>query len=69
MDYMFIVGTEEGKVYKCSKAYNSEYLSLWETHQMAVYKVAWNFFHPSVFATCSADWTVKIWDHTMKFAF
>jgi dynein intermediate chain 1 len=33
---------------------------------MAVYSVCWNSFHPKVFLTCSADWTVKIWDHTCK---
>jgi dynein intermediate chain 1 len=31
---------------------------------MAVYSVRWNPFHPGVFASCSADWTVKIWEHT-----
>ena len=35
---------------------------------MAVYAVRWNPFHPKVFMTCSADWTVKIWDHTSKLA-
>jgi len=27
--------------------------------------VAWNPFHPRVFISCSADWTVKIWDHAI----
>ena len=35
-----------------------------QAHQMAVYNVTWNPFHANVFATCSADWTVKIWDQT-----
>jgi len=35
---------------------------------MAVYTVRWNLFHPKVFASCSADWTVKIWDHTVQAA-
>ena len=30
---------------------------------MAVYALKWNPFHPRVFISCSADWTVKIWDH------
>jgi dynein intermediate chain 1 len=30
---------------------------------MAVYSVKWNPFHPRVFLSCSADWTVKLWDH------
>jgi|Transcript_33469 dynein intermediate chain 1 len=33
---------------------------------MAVYAVKWNRFHPKIFLSCSADWTVKMWDHTVK---
>ena len=29
---------------------------------MAVYAVKWNTFHPRVFLSCSADWTIKMWD-------
>jgi len=25
-DYLFLVGTEEGKIHKCSKAYSSQFL-------------------------------------------
>lgn len=28
---------------------------------MAVYAVRWSPFHPDVFLSCSADWTVKVW--------
>jgi dynein intermediate chain 1, axonemal len=31
---------------------------------MAILSVEWNGFHPRVFLTCGADWSVKIWDHT-----
>jgi WD40 repeat protein len=31
---------------------------------MAVYTVRWNPFHHKIFASCSADWTAKLWDHT-----
>lgn len=65
-DYMFLVGTEEGKIHKCSKAYSTQFLDTIDAHHMAVYKVSWNKFHPKIFITCSADWTVKIWDHTVK---
>jgi WD40 repeat protein len=27
--------------------------------------VVWNHHHPKVFLSASADWTVKLWDHTM----
>ena len=62
-DHLFIVGTEEGKIHKCSKAYSGQYLETYQGHHMAVYALKWNPFHPRVFISCSADWTVKIWDH------
>eukprot|EP00744_Colponema_vietnamica_P002264 GILI01003588.1.p1 GENE.GILI01003588.1~~GILI01003588.1.p1 ORF type:complete len:684 (+),score=215.38 GILI01003588.1:90-2141(+) len=66
-EHLFIVGTEEGKIHKCSKAYSGQYLETYEGHHMAVYTVKWNPFHPRVFISASADWTVKIWDHNVKF--
>ena len=61
-DYLFLVGTEEGKIHVCAKAYSSTFLDTYDAHHMAVYKVKWNHFHPRIYITCSADWTVKIWD-------
>lgn len=31
-----------------------------------MYKVRWNPFHPRTFISASADWTVKIWDSSIK---
>jgi dynein intermediate chain 1 len=61
------VGTEEGKIHKCSKAYSGQYLETYEGHHMAVYAVKWNPYHPRVFISCSADWTVKLWDHSVPY--
>ncbi|XP_046313446.1 dynein axonemal intermediate chain 1 isoform X1 [Marmota monax] len=66
IDYMFLVGTEEGKIYKCSKSYSSQFLDTYDAHNMAVDAVTWNPYHAKVFMSCSSDWTVKIWDHTIK---
>eukprot|EP00918_Siedleckia_nematoides_P049891 GHVU01109260.1.p1 GENE.GHVU01109260.1~~GHVU01109260.1.p1 ORF type:complete len:711 (+),score=130.97 GHVU01109260.1:17-2149(+) len=65
-DYNFLVGTEEGKVHSCSKNYSSQFLETYSAHHMAVYRVAWNCFHSNIFITCSADWSVKIWDASSK---
>ena len=62
-EHLFIVGTEEGKIHKCSKAYSGQYLETYLGHHMAIYALKWNPFHPRVFVSCSADWTVRIWDH------
>lgn len=61
-DYLFLVGSEEGKIHTCSKAYSSQFLDSMDAHNMAVYKVRWNPYHPRIYITCSADWTVKIWE-------
>ncbi|NXK77926.1 DNAI1 protein, partial [Amazona guildingii] len=66
IDYLFLVGTEEGKIYKCSKCHSSQFLDVFEAHHMAVDSVSWNPYHSKVFISCSSDWTVKIWDHTIK---
>ncbi|XP_008118797.1 dynein axonemal intermediate chain 1 isoform X2 [Anolis carolinensis] len=66
IDYLFLVGTEEGKIYKCSKSYSTQFLDIFHAHHMAVDAVSWNPFHGKVFISCSSDWTVKIWDHTIK---
>eukprot|EP00927_Polykrikos_kofoidii_P059567 TRINITY_DN54715_c0_g1_i1.p1 TRINITY_DN54715_c0_g1~~TRINITY_DN54715_c0_g1_i1.p1 ORF type:complete len:665 (-),score=147.43 TRINITY_DN54715_c0_g1_i1:196-2190(-) len=63
---LFLVGTEEGKIHKCSKAFSGQYLETYEGHTMAVYTVRWNPFHPKIFISASADWTVKLWDHTCR---
>merc|ERR1712159_706096 len=65
-EHLFVVGTEEGKIHKCSKVYNSQYLDTYDGHHMAVYTVDWNSFHPRVFLSASADWTVKLWDHNTR---
>jgi dynein intermediate chain 1, axonemal len=49
-----------------SKAYSGQYLRTYEGHGMAVYALRWNPFHPRVFLSCSADWTVKLWDHNLS---
>uniref|UniRef100_A0A3Q4BBY6 Dynein axonemal intermediate chain 1 n=1 Tax=Mola mola TaxID=94237 RepID=A0A3Q4BBY6_MOLML len=66
IDYLFLVGTEEGKIHKCSKTYSGQFLETYRAHSMAVDAVRWNHFHPKVFISCSSDWTIKIWDHTIS---
>jgi len=65
-EHLFLVGTEEGRIHKCSKAFSGQHLETYEGHSMAVYTVRWNPFHPKIFISASADWTVKMWDHTNR---
>ncbi|KAJ3302341.1 cytoplasmic dynein with WD40 domain [Kappamyces sp. JEL0829] len=61
--HLFVVGTEEGSIYKCSKEYSSEHLLSYAGHSMAVYTVRYNQFNDNYFLSASSDWTVKLWDH------
>ena len=60
---MFLVGTDEGFIYKCTTEYSSKYLETYPAHNTPIYNIAWNQYVPSVFLTCGAEWMVKIWDH------
>ena len=64
-DHIYLVGTEEGSVHKCSKAYSSEYLSSYQGHHMGIYSVKWNYIHTRMFLSASADWTVNLWDSAL----
>ncbi|XP_006562333.1 dynein intermediate chain 2, ciliary isoform X4 [Apis mellifera] len=60
---IFLVGTEEGTIYKCNTAYSSIYMSTYnEAHNMPIYQIVYNKFNSSIFASCSGDWRIKIWE-------
>jgi dynein intermediate chain 1 len=63
-DDTFVVGTEEGGLYLYSKAVGSSFLRSFQPHFSAIYTVKWNPFHPGIFLSCGADWTVKVWEYT-----
>ncbi|EER11131.1 axonemal dynein intermediate chain inner arm i1, putative [Perkinsus marinus ATCC 50983] len=58
---MYLVGTSDGLVHRCSTSYNEHYLETYHGHAAAVYKVRCNPFWLPAFLTCSADWTMKLW--------
>ncbi|CAH1116670.1 unnamed protein product [Phaedon cochleariae] len=59
---VYLVGTEEGLIYKCSTAYSSMYLMTYAAHQMPVYRIDFNKYNTDIFVSCSADWRIKIWE-------
>ncbi|KAJ3091377.1 WD repeat-containing protein 78 [Quaeritorhiza haematococci] len=58
---MYLVGTDDGHIHRCSCSYNEQYLSTHFGHTGPVYRVRWSPFLPGAFLTCSADWTVRLW--------
>ncbi|CAG5089870.1 Oidioi.mRNA.OKI2018_I69.PAR.g12385.t1.cds [Oikopleura dioica] len=65
---VFLVGSEEGIIYKCSTAYSSQYLGRWKAHSMAVSSIKWNPFHKDIFLSSSDDWHVKVWSQNSQIA-
>lgn len=58
---LFLLGTEEGFVHKCSTAYKESYLSTYVGHTGPVFRVTFSPFDDTVFISCGGDWTVKLW--------
>jgi hypothetical protein len=56
------VSTEEGYVHLCSRSYNEQYMGTYSEHSGPVYKARWSPFWPSLFLTCSSDWTIRLWN-------
>ncbi|XP_057656296.1 dynein intermediate chain 2, ciliary [Diorhabda carinulata] len=59
---IYLVGTEEGLIFKCSVAYSSMYLLTYKAHQLPVYRIDFNRYNTDIFISCSSDWRVKIWE-------
>lgn len=57
----YIVGTEEGKIHRCSCSYNEQYLETYHGHSGVVHKVIWSPHNTDVFLSASSDWTAKVW--------
>ncbi len=62
-EHLFVLGTEEGHIHLCSAKHRGHFIQTYQGHTMGVYTVTWNPFHPKIFASCSADWTIKIWHY------
>ncbi|NXP52962.1 WDR78 protein, partial [Heliornis fulica] len=58
---VYLAGTEEGHIHKCSCSCNEQFLETYRGHKGPVYKVAWNPFSTDMFLSCSADWSVILW--------
>ncbi|XP_048255651.1 dynein axonemal intermediate chain 4-like isoform X2 [Haliotis rufescens] len=58
---IYLAGTEEGHIHKCSCSYNEQYLESYSGHTSPVYKIQWSPFVPDIFLSCSADWSIRLW--------
>lgn len=59
---IYLIGTEDGLILKCSTAFSSKYLVTYQAHYLPVYRVDFNNFNSNFFLSCSGDGRVKIWE-------
>lgn len=59
---IYVAGTEDGLLLKCSTSYNEQHLTSYPGHSGPVYKLRWSPFCGNTFLSCSADWTIKLWN-------
>lgn len=59
---IFLVGTEEGLIFKCSTEFSSRYLMTYQAHYLPVYRIDYNKYNSNIFVSCGADWRIKIWE-------
>uniref|UniRef100_A0A7S2RSJ4 Dynein axonemal intermediate chain 4 n=1 Tax=Mucochytrium quahogii TaxID=96639 RepID=A0A7S2RSJ4_9STRA len=59
---LYYAATEDGTIHRCSCSYNEQYLETYYGHSGPVYKLRCSPFWPDAFLTCSADWSIKLWE-------
>ncbi|XP_034735125.1 WD repeat-containing protein 78-like [Etheostoma cragini] len=58
---MYLVGTWEGLIQKCSVSNSRNVLETYQNHFCPVNSIEWSPFSPDVFLSCSSDWTIQLW--------
>lgn len=64
---IFLVGTEEGLIFKCSTEFSSRYLMTYQAHYLPVYRIDFNKYNSNIFVSCGADWRIKIWEDMRRY--
>uniref|UniRef100_A0A673BD44 Dynein axonemal intermediate chain 4 n=1 Tax=Sphaeramia orbicularis TaxID=375764 RepID=A0A673BD44_9TELE len=58
---IYLVGTWEGLIHKCSCSNSQQFMETYKKHFCPVSCIAWCPLSPSLFLSCSSDWTIQLW--------
>ncbi|KAG5897481.1 hypothetical protein JTB14_031106 [Gonioctena quinquepunctata] len=58
---LYLVGTNEGTIHKCSLNYLNQHLDMFLAHDGPVHNLKYSPFCKKIFATCGDDWHTRIW--------
>lgn len=61
IDHIYLVGTDEGCIHKCSTHYLNQHIDVFRAHAGPIYGVAFSPFWKALLATCGADSAVRLW--------
>jgi len=59
---IYLVGTNEGYIFKCNTEWSSFFMQKFKAHEMSVYRIDYNKYDPNIYLSCSGDCTVKVWE-------
>ncbi|XP_029309687.1 WD repeat-containing protein 78-like isoform X2 [Cottoperca gobio] len=63
---VYLVGTWEGLVHRCSCSNSQLFLETYRKHFCPVNCIAWSPLSPDVFLSCSSDWTIQLWKSDLQ---
>lgn len=61
IEHIYLVGTDEGCVHKCSTHYLNQHMDVFRAHTGPVYSLQISPFMPHLLATCGADNAIRLW--------
>lgn len=59
---IYLVGTNEGYIFKCNTEWSSFFMQKFKAHEMSIYRIDYNKYDPNIYLSCSGDCTVKVWE-------
>ncbi|VVC25456.1 WD40/YVTN repeat-like-containing domain,WD40 repeat,WD40-repeat-containing domain [Cinara cedri] len=59
---IYLVGTNEGYIFKCNIEWSSYFMQKFKAHEMTICRIDYNKYDPNIYLSCSGDCTVKIWE-------
>ncbi|CAH0406300.1 unnamed protein product [Chilo suppressalis] len=61
IDHIYIVGSDEGCIHKCSTHYLNQHMDVFRAHSGPVYSMDFSPFMKCLLVSCGADNTVRLW--------
>lgn len=61
IDHVYLVGTDEGCIHKCSTHYLNQHMEVYRAHAGPVYGMEFSPFMKTLLVSCGADNAVRLW--------